>query len=71
MSAQARMGRYEWGAAVSVIATYRDLYGADAKVAEVLDGLTVAMGIVFARDNGAFDGLQFVSACGLRKVGDT
>jgi len=63
-----KFGRYEYGAAVSVIRTFRDLYGEDQKVAEVLDGLTVAMGIVFARDSQRFDGEQFLAACGFRNM---
>lgn len=60
-----RMGRYEWGAAVSVIATYREIYGEDAHIAEILDGLTVALGICFARDNPlSFDGTKFLQSCG-------
>lgn len=62
MSAQ--QGRYEWGAAVTIISTYRDLYGEQEVIAEVLDGLTVAMALGFARNNQDFDGRKFLLSCG-------
>lgn len=63
-----QMGRYEWGAVVTVIATYRDLYGADnEQFTELLDAMTLTMGYVFARNNPNFDGTTFFRSCGVGK----